>query len=604
MDTLPTDATTAYLSHVDTLQQKYNVALYLVGGFLRDHIFQHEQYDMDFVVAGDARAIAQQFRAMIGGAFVVLDEHENIYRVVKKNEHTGKLFTFDFSAMRGTSIEDDLSQRDFTINALAARVASTINMENVIDCFDGKGDISRRMIRMISPSAFEADPLRLLRAYRIATQYGCTIDAATESAIAQYAPLITRVSHERVHDELIKLFATHSFATVCAMDHSKLFEHIFSEVAILKTANDYYFHPDGLWGHSLEVLFCFEYILEHYASLFTAEQYAYLNAELLPQHACMKLICLFHDISKPACMSIENDRVHFLHHDTTGSRLVERIMKRLRFSNHDTLFAKHAVAHHMDGGNLAKLATITPRACYRFFRRVGTASAAVLVFTLADSLATIRGRNNVSYKNGISHEEFKEENFARCLSSLQTIVQWKVDSDKAAATQPMVSGIDVMQTCGIPEGPVVGLILDAVREAIGAGTVRNKRDAMIFVRGYFRLLPVHVTCTRTNNVIAQRVRIARSMFAKMKGLLGRKALGEHEGLLIVGAQQIHTWFMRFAIDLVFLDKTKKVIAVHHAVKPFRITRWYHRARYVLELPAHRAQTTDIQLGDTIEWEYK
>ncbi|MFH1715004.1 MAG: DUF192 domain-containing protein [Elusimicrobiota bacterium] len=104
-----------------------------------------------------------------------------------------------------------------------------------------------------------------------------------------------------------------------------------------------------------------------------------------------------------------------------------------------------------------------------------------------------------------------------------------------------------------------------------------------------------------NNIVIKNIIFADSFYKKMKGLLGRKSLPQDTGMLFTGAKQIHCFFMGFTIDVVFLDKRKKVIKIYHNLKPWRVTSYILRAKYVFELPEGTARNADLSEGDKMSW---
>jgi tRNA nucleotidyltransferase (CCA-adding enzyme) len=167
---------------------------FLVGGAVRDALLGRrvENLDLDFVVSQEAVATAREIASRYRAGFVLLDADRQIARVVFERA------TVDFAQMEGDSLEDDLHRRDFTINAIAYNPFS----HDFIDPLNGRGDLQRRIIRMVRAANLEDDPLRLLRGYRQSAQLGFTIGPETLSTIRKLAPLLIRVAVERVRTEL------------------------------------------------------------------------------------------------------------------------------------------------------------------------------------------------------------------------------------------------------------------------------------------------------------------------------------------------------------------------------------------------------------------
>jgi len=152
-----------YICDVRRLARRRKVAVYLVGGFVRDLLLGRDCIDFDFAVEHHAIGLAKAFAKSIRGAFILLDEEHGCARVAKKEQ--GSIFTYDFADFRGETFKDDLKHRDFTINALSINTASLENgveLTSIIEkAVKGKTDLKNGIIRMASRKAFEEDPLRL-----------------------------------------------------------------------------------------------------------------------------------------------------------------------------------------------------------------------------------------------------------------------------------------------------------------------------------------------------------------------------------------------------------------------------------------------------------
>jgi tRNA nucleotidyltransferase/poly(A) polymerase len=207
--------------------RKLSEKSYLVGGSVRDVLIGQELKDLDFAIASDAVKLAKDFSKEIGGSFVLLDNVFSIGRIVKNH------ITIDFSELRGDSIEADLRERDFTINAMA----SDLSLERIIDPFKGLTDIKNKIIRMVNEENLKADPLRILRAYRFHATLGFDIDEETRKALVRNAHLIKVTAKERIKDEIWKIFSVpDSFKTIELMVEDEIFKAIFktSELIPLK----------------------------------------------------------------------------------------------------------------------------------------------------------------------------------------------------------------------------------------------------------------------------------------------------------------------------------------------------------------------------------
>ncbi len=173
---------------------------YMVGGAVRDAILgrTREYLDLDFVLPSNAVKVARQIAKHYNAGFVLLDPERQIARVVFPGA------TADFAQQEGDSLETDLHRRDFTVNAIAYNP----HTQEIIDPLQGCADLEKRLLKMVSPVNLEDDPLRLLRAYRQASQLGFTIEETTQTAIRALASHLTKVAPERVRVELGYMLAS------------------------------------------------------------------------------------------------------------------------------------------------------------------------------------------------------------------------------------------------------------------------------------------------------------------------------------------------------------------------------------------------------------
>ena len=217
------------------------ISLYLIGGTIRDHLLGRDCLDYDFTAHG-VKEIAMEFSTTQNLPLVKLDNTpgRETFRVVLQDN-----LYFDFTEMQGSTIEDDLSQRDFTINAIAIELDDFLqNKSAYIDPFDGQVDLLKNQIRKIPGPVFNHDPLRMLRAFRFSCSLGFSIDPVTLDQIAQHRKEISNVSVERIYYEWILILGSSaSTEALNTMDKISLLESVFPEFQQLKIS--------PLWDHCL-----------------------------------------------------------------------------------------------------------------------------------------------------------------------------------------------------------------------------------------------------------------------------------------------------------------------------------------------------------------
>jgi len=465
----------------DFLSQR-SIEAYLTGGFVRDALLEREGYDIDIVVGANAMRLAPEVAEAFNGKYVPLDEANEIARVVLRRETPIHL---DFSTMRG-SIEEDLSQRDFTIDAIAVDLNDIEKPSPpLIDPFAGEQDLSRGVVRAISEKAFVHDPARLLRGLRLAAEFGFSLDDETKKQMGRHHRLITTVAGERVRDELCRLLAAPKAAqSLRLLDELGLLLDIFPELSATKGAEQPKEHFWDVFEHSVETVAAIEFVLRSGSSAcydegilalipWSSELERHFEEEVSSGHSrktLLKLTALLHDAAKPATKSIDGKgRMRFFGHAKEGARVAEGVMERLRFSAREREMVQKMVMHHLRPGQLSGEGLPTRRAIYRYFRDTGDVAIDTIFLNLADHLAT-RGPE-------LDFEEWREH-----AQKLAYVLEERFSEESIVAPPKLLDGHDVIDIFGLAPGPKIGELLEAVREAQAAGDITTREEALVFVQ--------------------------------------------------------------------------------------------------------------------------
>jgi len=506
-------ATLAKISHLLAIQKKQG---YIVGGFIRDWLLKRETKDIDIAVNGAAITIARELAGEIGGKFVLLDDVNNIARVmVIEDEQPGKTaqnqelrgaeWHFDFSPFTG-DIKSDLARRDFTINALAlelsqfvtactatkmsSRKSATPLAEKrlplkLIDPFSGKEDLRDKIVRAVSEQIFEADAARLLRAVRLAAELDFTIEPETESLIHRYSQTVTEVPGERVREELLRLLALPRAAYYLRyLDKLGLLFALIPELAESKGVEQPTVHFWDVFEHSLQTVAAVEFLIRE-------SDWEYSNDDMLStapwpdaidkhlsqevssgsnHKVLLKLGGLFHDIAKPMTKSIDDTgRARFLGHTKQGAAMTVNILERLRFSNREIRLVESLVYHHLRPVQMANDELPTQRAIYRYFRDTGEVGIDILFLALADYLAS---RGPLA-----SMEDWRKH------CQLVNYILGEHDKQQAKILPvKFIDGHDIMDAFDLAPGPLIGKLLAIVNEAYASGELSTKEEALALVR--------------------------------------------------------------------------------------------------------------------------
>ncbi len=465
---------------------------YVVGGRVRDALLGRPTMDTDLVVGSSAWHHGRAIADAAAGSFVGLGRARDIARVVWPAEGRPQAI-LDLARMTGPDLDADLRARDFTVNAMAVPLATPFPPapDDILDPTGGLRDLQDRIIRMTAPDVFEADPLRLLRAVRLAAELGFKIEAATQQAISERAERIRLPAAERVREELLKLLGSEGAARqVEGLDELGLLRHVLPEMVACQGVTQSAPHVADVYGHTVAVVGALERI-ECYLSAVEdgqllpdawrdalepfrgrlAAHLAEVSMGAYRRSVWLRLGCLLHDVGKPAVRTVaDTGRVRFIRHEARSAELARLVAERLRLGGTEAAYLGTVVRHHLRPFALSRIGgtSLRNRAVYRYFRDTGEAGVDVVLLALADSAAKAR------------MDPAREAAFGEVVRRLFTA--WFDEREKQVAPTPLVSGSELMPALGLAPGPEVGRLLAAIREAQAAGEVRDADEAIELAR--------------------------------------------------------------------------------------------------------------------------
>jgi poly(A) polymerase len=433
---------------------------WLVGGAVRDRLLGRDTDDVDVALPGDPKRHARRIAKRSGGAAFRLSGAFGAWRVVGP----GHAWHVDLVALREGGIGEDLAHRDFTINAMAEPLGGG----ELLDPHGGRGDLDRRLVRMVSPRALAEDPLRALRAVRIAVELDLRLDAATGAAAAAHAAELERVAAERVFGELKRVVtspvARRGLELMAELDLTPV---VLPELAALRGIEQSVYHHADVYDHTLEVL---ERVgeLERDGGPLGEPAAALLRApwsDELTRGGAMRFVALLHDAAKAQTRAVRPDgRVTFMGHDVEGARLARDVLGRLRSSQKLRDYVASLTLHHLDLGFLVHRRPLDRREVWRYLRATEPYAADVTIFSVADRLAT-RGRNA---PDAIAkHVALAREMLATALAE--------------APLEPLVRGDELTREVGVT-GPALGRLLAQLAEDRYAGAIATREDALARAR--------------------------------------------------------------------------------------------------------------------------
>ncbi len=452
---------------------------YLVGGALRDCLLRRPILDFDFVLQDDAQILAESLSEKLGARYVLLDEQWGVARLIWRHNAFHEPVTLDFATMQGTTIQEDLLRRDFTLNALALQLPSIRNDDAVpfLDPAGGLKDLEARRIRMARPLALQADPVRMLRAFRLAAALGFRIEPLTLEAIRKEREGLLRSAAERIGDELFKFLACRgNHAYLVDMDRCGLLSVLVPELDALKGLAQGPYHHRDAWEHTLETYRYLEQGLEmgfEPLARWEAPIQGWMHEEKR-RGPLLKLAALLHDIEKPHARSVDPDgTAHFYGHARSGAETAARVLERVRASRADQERMRCWVQYHMGPLHLLharKGGKLTERAKIRFLRRLGHNGVGVMLLALSDLCATRGAR-------------MTEDHRTAYVQLLNNLFHLFVHKDAASLrTKPMLNGNELMEALELPPGPLIGRLLRLLEEARIQGQIQDRSSALDLAR--------------------------------------------------------------------------------------------------------------------------
>lgn len=411
--------------------------LYLVGGPVRDAILERTSptADLDFTtnarpeqilaLLADVAETTWDVGIRFGTVGARIDGRECEITTFRSEHYDpdSRKPEVDF----GDSLEGDLGRRDFTVNALAMALPSG----DLIDLFDGLGDLQRRILRTPASAehSFSDDPLRMMRAARFAAQLDFEVAPDVLAAMSDMAERLTIVSAERIREELMKIvMAPDPRRGLTLLVDTGLAEYVLPELPLLRLEVDEHHHHKDVYEHTLTVLEQ-AMILED------------VHEPISGPDPVLRLAALLHDIGKPRTRRFEGDgRVSFHHHEVVGARMTKKRMQALRFSNEmvddvSTLVELHLRFHGYGSGEW------TDSAVRRYVRDAGPLLARLHKLTRADSTTRNR-RRAIALQRTYDHLEERIAELA--------------EQEELAALRPDLDGQQIMTILGVEPGPVVG----------------------------------------------------------------------------------------------------------------------------------------------------
>lgn len=477
--------------------------LYLIGGAVRDALLGKTSHDLDFGLPRadeqntDPMRVARNLANALGAAYYPLDSERGAARLVLIHDDDTRE-TLDFAAFRGASLEEDLHGRDFTLNAIALDVRT----QQIHDPLGGANDLHQKMLRACSPDSLSNDPIRILRAIRLAASFGFKIQPETRELMKASVSGLSATSVERRRDELFRILAGAQPQTaLLALEMLGVLDEILPELVEMKGVVQSLPHVDDVWRHTLNVL-------RHLGTMLTAlapeydqgsadefyngllvmrlgryrEQFSAHFAQALTTdrslYGLLFFAALYHDVAKPLKQSVDDDgRIRFFGHEVEGALIAANRMRELHLSNDEIdrvqrIIRNHMRIHSMVGRLSTNGTQPSRRAIYRFFRDAREAGIDLVILSLADLRAT--------YEHTLP-----EDLWQTALDISRTLLENYFEKPTEVVKPPsLLNGHEVMQAFELVPSPRVGQLLEAIREGQAMGEIKTKAEALTFGRAW------------------------------------------------------------------------------------------------------------------------
>ncbi len=467
--------------------------LYLVGGAVRDKLLSIESKDYDFVVEENAIALGRRVANHFKGEFYVLDKERDAGRVILKQADEKGLF-LDFIAQKGTSIDEDLIARDFSINAMAIALDE---QNSLYDPCEGANDLHNKSLVACRKDSIEQDPIRILRAIRLAAQFDLRIEKSTLRAIKENVSALENSSPERMRDEFWRILEIPNVRkSLHALQFIGALQIVFPELAPLNSMEQSPPHNFNVWEHTLRTVESLEKILslldEDYPSegarslfgglvVLSLGRYREEISKIMKQEFVdgrkrrylLLLAALLHDAGKGITQEIAGDRIRYSGHESEGAKLAKARMQTLRFSRAEIETVAQIIAAHKRPTEISRaMDTPDERSIFHYFRELDNKGIDVGLHSIAD----LMGRHGLELKESV-------------LSSRLEIIRSLFEAyfhqyDSLIAPKPLIDGDEIMQHFELEPGPKIGEIADMLLEAQAIGEINSTDEAYKLAKSY------------------------------------------------------------------------------------------------------------------------
>jgi putative nucleotidyltransferase with HDIG domain len=446
---------------------------WIVGGAIRDAVLGRDVVDVDVAVGSDERAAARAIADAAGGPAFELSAEFGTWRALARD----RAWHVDVTRLRGPDLGADLALRDFTVNAIAVALADP--GAEPTDPHGGLADLERRVLRAVSERSFTDDPLRILRAARLAAGLGLDLEGRTVELARAASSRAGESAGERQLGELRLLISgADPLRGLELLDELGATAGVLPELEALRGVEQNPNHHLDVHGHTLEVLrnvLEIEANLERYAGEAApgvGELLAEPLADEFTRGGALRLGAVLHDAGKPATrQEHEGGFVSFVGHDREGAAIVREACARWKASRALSRHLEGLTLHHLHLGFMTTERPLPRRRLYEYLRLTEPVAVDVTLLTVADRLAA-RGTGPTASPEMIeAHLELARE-----------VLPAAVDWHRSGPPRSPIPGDELAEAVGIEPGPELGRLLSEIEAAVFTGEVSSPDDAVAVAR--------------------------------------------------------------------------------------------------------------------------
>ena len=458
-----------YLNRISSVVPA-GVMLYLVGGAVRDLILNRPLHDYDFVLEGFVRQVAKRVADEFGGKYYVMDEDRDIARVIIQRQK--RFIHFDFAKIVGESLEDDLRNRDFTVNAIAVDFR---DRQSFIDLVGGIADLREKRLRMCMPDSLRKDPIRALRGLRFSLEYNLTLDDELLREMEAIPVFLANCSMERYRDELFKILNLgKTVSAIRLMERFAMLDFLFPNDSPLTTDD----LIDRMRG------------LEHLLIILAGDFHENESSNLISGYAVLKLGAF-----RDALRDYFDEERNYLRPRRSLTRFAllagfykvdpktDPVAKILKFRGKriclsaweietisKAISAAEAFSSIFQAHNDGSFIGSEDVTIYRYFRKnAGSGIEGILLFLVQAYQKAARESDPSEWMAAIDRAvPFLDA----CFNRYQSVIR----------PTPLLTGVEIIRLLNLDEGPQVGIAKEKLIEAQITGDIRNRDEAIAFLK--------------------------------------------------------------------------------------------------------------------------